>query len=336
MHKGRLGFTLVELLVVIAIIGVLVAILLPAVQAARESARRAQCTNNLKQMGLACHNFHDARKSLPPAYTAGQGFATWLMLIMPYTEETSAYTARNPEWSFYADINAGDAMKTQVPLFLCPSRRSAPQIALPEPRGSVTNRVGASADYVMCAGDGSYLDDGATFAPTSPNVRFYSHGPSAASGAGCDVGDGYVLAGTAPNQQLVKYHLFRNLKTITDGTSQTLMAGEKHLHPDHFSDYLWGDGSFYNDNNSQVCARVAGPLYPIASDPKDTTFNLTGAADVVGRYHYKVFGSAHSGAVCQFVFCDGSVRGLLPTINGTVLGYLANRADGKSISGSDY
>ena len=330
------GFTLVELLVVIAIIGVLVALLLPAVQAARESARRMQCTNNLKQIGLACHNFHDAKKSLPPAYTAGQGFATWLMLIMPYSEEASAYEARNPDWSFYADINAGDMMKNQVPMYLCPSRRSPPQICLPEPRGSVTDRVGACADYALCGGDGTYLDDGTSFAPNSTNVRFYLHGPHAASGAGCDVGDTYVLSGTAPNQQLVKYKMFRNFKTITDGTSQTLLAGEKHLHPDHSGDFNWGDSSFYNDNNSQSSSRVAGPLYPLASDPKDSTFDLSGAANVVGRYHYKVFGSDHSGAICQFVFCDGSVHGLLPTINGTVLGNLANRADGKTVSSSDY
>jgi len=296
-----------------------------------------QCTNNLKQMGLACHNFHDARKSLPPAYTAGQGFGTWLMLIMPYSEESSAFAARNPDWSFYADINANnEALKAQVPMYLCPSQRSAPQISLPEPRGSVIDRVGACADYAMCGGDGTYLNNATTITPNSPNVRYYLHGPMAASGAGSDVGDTYVLEGTAPNQRLVKYSLFRNFKTITDGTSQTLLLGEKHLHPDHFGDPLWGDGSFYNDNNSQSSSRIAGPLYPLASSPSDSTFDLTGAANMVGRYHYKVFGSAHSGGVCQFVFCDGSVHGLSPTINGTVLGNLANRADGKTVSSSDY
>ena len=106
-HKNRPGFTLVELLVVIAIIGVLVALLLPAVQAAREAARRTQCTNNLKQMGLACHNFHDARKSLPPAYMSGEGFGTWLMLIMPYMEEGAPTPHEIPIGRFMRTLTRG-------------------------------------------------------------------------------------------------------------------------------------------------------------------------------------------------------------------------------------
>src|SRR5687768_7400101 len=96
------GFTLVELLVVIAIIGVLVALLLPAVQAAREAARRAHCTNNLKQIGVAVHNFADARKALPPAYLTGFGHATWLVLIMPYLEESELYEVANVSVQYYS------------------------------------------------------------------------------------------------------------------------------------------------------------------------------------------------------------------------------------------
>src|SRR5262245_2029090 len=88
--KSRSAFTLVELLVVIAIIGILIALLLPAVQAARESARRTQCSNNLKQIGLAIQSYHDNTKYLPPSRIADH-WATWAVLILPYMEQESLY-----------------------------------------------------------------------------------------------------------------------------------------------------------------------------------------------------------------------------------------------------
>src|SRR5262249_36755591 len=89
-NSRPIGFTLVELLVVIAIIGVLVALLLPAVQAAREAGRRATCTNHLKQMALGCHNFNDVNNSLPPV-DMGDNWATWALCILPYCEQKALY-----------------------------------------------------------------------------------------------------------------------------------------------------------------------------------------------------------------------------------------------------
>jgi prepilin-type N-terminal cleavage/methylation domain-containing protein len=104
MH--RRGFTLIELLVVIAIVGILIALLLPAVQAAREAARRAQCVNNLKQIGLALHGYHDAHALLPPGYTYTPGYVTggfgWAAMVLPQLEQPSLFNAINfdlPPWS---------------------------------------------------------------------------------------------------------------------------------------------------------------------------------------------------------------------------------------------
>src|SRR6266481_4239638 len=95
MTHRRRGFTLIELLVVIAIIAVLIALLLPAVQAAREAARRAQCINNLKQIGIAMHNYHDVIGTLPPGFRAGSVDGTWQMFILPYLEGNPSYNAYN-------------------------------------------------------------------------------------------------------------------------------------------------------------------------------------------------------------------------------------------------
>ena len=292
-------------------------------------------------MGLAVHNFHDSKKSIPPSFIAGGGFASWLLSIMPYLEETNALALRNPEMSFYSSIHPPGAMETQVPIFLCPSQRSPPQIGAPETRtrnGVSVTRAGSLADYAICGGDGTYRDTNGviqTIPANQSNMRYYQGGPGGAPGAASDTGITYVITGTFPEERLIGYKLFRNFKTIEDGLSHTLLIGEKHIHPDHYGDPNWGDNTFFNDDFSQSHGRVVGPGFPIASSPTDPTFDLTGGASTVGRYHYKVFGSAHAGGICQFVYCDGSVHALTPVANTTVLGYLANRYDGHTISDSD-
>lgn len=137
VNAKRTGFTLVELLVVIAIIGVLVGLLLPAVQAAREAARRMSCSNNLKQLGLAMHNYHDTHQALPALGTRGMGNNTgvwysWTIAVLPFIEQDPMYDAiqnqarpRGPglptPWSTTSDAFGTAVWKVNVPSFQCPS-----------------------------------------------------------------------------------------------------------------------------------------------------------------------------------------------------------------------
>ncbi len=115
------GFTLVELLVVIAIIGILIALLLPAVQAAREAARRMQCTNNLKQIGLAMHTYHDSLRSFPLGSSRASDGFTWYSFILPYMEQRPLYDVLKPDARAIPAATAGTPIMTQLGMYRCPS-----------------------------------------------------------------------------------------------------------------------------------------------------------------------------------------------------------------------
>ena len=121
MRQQRAAFTLIELLVVIAIIAVLIALLLPAVQQSREAARRAQCANHLKQIGLAIHNFEQSQQTLPSS-RIGPQYATWFIEILPFMEQTNLYNSWNLSHTYY--YQSSTTRYTAVEVYYCPTRRS--------------------------------------------------------------------------------------------------------------------------------------------------------------------------------------------------------------------
>jgi prepilin-type N-terminal cleavage/methylation domain-containing protein len=306
------GFTLVELLVVIAIIGLLVALLLPAVQAARESARRMQCSNNLKQIGLAVHNFYDVHKAFPRSRISCY-HGTWALELCPFLEESTLFNLWDNK-SFFAQPTF--IKETNVSVYLCPSRRTAPQLSVAgedsKPYRSDQTR-GALADYAACVGDG-ITDNDYTGAATGILV--------------CN-GSLTVLSkctGTAPNYVWHGEDLYISIKQVPDGLSKTLLIGEKQAPTRGYGYYqtpsgeLTYDAGVFNGDGYHTVGRQAGPGFGLARDPEET----------VNRN----FGGPHAG-ICQFVLADGSVQALSVQIDEVILGYLANRKDGKMINNND-
>jgi prepilin-type N-terminal cleavage/methylation domain-containing protein len=291
----RRGFTLVELLVVIGIIAVLIGLLLPAVQRVREAANRTVCANNLKQMGLALHNYHLDYYQLPPNRLSDL-HATWAVLILPYIEQNNLFQQWSLPLTYYQQTDT--ARLTPVPLYFCPSRRTAktpPEASIAgdfnDDPGPGPHVPGALGDYAACTG---------------------THN---CDGADCD---GHAFNGAfraAQNQygQLLGRVTF---SSITDGLGNTVFIGEKNVPLGQFGTGPL-DCSLYNGDYWKCCSRSAGPNYLLAQSIYDTT---------VG------FGSYHPG-ICQFLFGDGSVRALSTDTDPSVLALLADIADGQAVPG---
>jgi prepilin-type N-terminal cleavage/methylation domain-containing protein/prepilin-type processing-associated H-X9-DG protein len=365
-HSGRPGFTLIELLVVIAIIAILIGLLLPAVQKVRDAAARAACANNLKQMGLACHNYHDARGFLPPSQLGGGGYMTWAMLILPYIEQGSAYQLWDPQLRYQEQPNAttqanakagnitpGDPCPRNFKIYFCPGRRgtdvgyswndkaaAADDDGQPNADNALDPRPGGLSDYACNMGSNN--KNGAL--AQAVNRKGILANGQAAPEAGKD------WAESAVGVRMQSYAGPTTLQTIDDGTSNTLLIGEKHIRPSSLVNPANGNQHVNEDRSvfgpianaysrnagvNITAANVNQTFYIISSELDDSTTALNNAS----------FGGPHTG-VCQFVFCDGSVKAISNnvspgTISGTtlnpgVLHKLAVRNDGLPISAGDY
>ncbi len=299
------AFTLVELLVVIAIIGILIALLLPAIQAARETARRGSCGNNLRQMGIALQSFHNDYKKLPPSRYLN-GYPTWFAIILPYVEQGNLANIFRLDQSYYSAVNK-PARESVVAIFRCPSRAGADLVRESQASGGSANTLGAAGDYAGNSGSDN---------PSGLEPQYWRPG---ANGV-LITADMFDLPVTSRNWQSEI-----SFDQLTDGLSKTLLVGERHI-PYGGQDV---QGSLYNGDNQNNCARVAGRYAPLANSPADRALCRTVGTCV--NCSCDNFGSWHGG-VCQFVFCDGHVSALAVNINTTVLDHLATRADGQVVT----
>jgi prepilin-type N-terminal cleavage/methylation domain-containing protein/prepilin-type processing-associated H-X9-DG protein len=323
----REAFTLIELLVVIAIIALLVGLLLPAVQRVRESANRTQCQNNLKQLGLALHNYHSAFECFPPGLISagldlGEAQATGFTYLLPYLEQDNLQGIYNFDVAWYQPANF-TAIGVPVKGFFCPSNRVTGTIDLNPIAAEwamTLPPVAAGCDYVFCRGANGAVNSDWTKIP--PNVRgvFNIRPPGEPGVRIADILDGTsstmamgdAAAGTA--QYLVRDLTNPNMPALDPNTGQTIILQQSWgaagigdaVHPWYGA--VFGVTAQYGEppqyNYEAMNRRPATPTV-IGGDPRGD--NASGR-DCIGGFR-----SLHTGG-CNFVFCDGSVHFLKQAI----------------------
>ena len=310
----RPGFTLVELLVVIAIIGILVALLLPAVQAAREAARRMQCVNNEKQLALSLQNYHDVHKSFPWGALGGWGH-TWHAFILPYIEMTNVYN-RIP----WTDRGWGNTNRPNDP-FTIAARTVIPTFRCPSQRGPAT----ASWNSISRRAIGNYVGNGGSDMWTD-TARTRAHG-----GRDCRVTNGVMLATNF-------VHWYRRvppirMRDIKDGTSMTLLMGEARFDITRKWCNICDRLTLYSNNiDSNRNGDNAGSDYSEVICSTRYAINGIGPANVGLRHRRELsFSSEHPGG-CNAAFVDGSVRFFQENMNLRVWRALGSRDNGETVS----
>ena len=330
IRQKSAGFTLVELLVVITIIGILIALLLPAVQAAREAARRMQCQNNLKQIGLALLNYEANNKTFPPGglpSTNGTWGTSWWLRILSYAEGGNIgdrYDYNESGWlgtsSSVNQTNVALLNNQQFSFMYCPSSTLPRTVAL-----EVSNLQATTYTGIAGAADGN-----------TPNI--YSAKSVTASQT-----PGWESTGGV----LIEYRTV-SIAEITDGTSNTMVVGEQ---SDWLSPIIDASSTMPCDSTGD-CPSNCGHGFPMGPSPSSTswdnrTFNLTCVYHPVNFKTTAGYGvpgncgpntpiqSAHPGGV-NVAFADGSVQYLSDSLDIAVLRNLATRNDGQAISASSF
>ena len=280
-RSSRAAFSLIEVLVVIAVIGILLALLLPAVMRARESARRAQCLNNMSQLGLALQNYHDTHSLFPLNYGNGHFNGTntgvsWMQMVLPQLDQGNLYSRILFGQPIDDPTNRGIAM-TVVPEFLCPSSSNSP---LMEGRSNVAGPL-AVTNYKACCGSNW---DWGTFSPLVSTAGRNAKDPN-----GLDHCNGLICrAGAAPPTNT-------SLRDVTDGASSTIALGE--------TVPLWCAHAWWYWFNGSLGTAAIPPNYSMQPDVTQDAWH--------NNYSFQ---SQHTGGV-NVAFVDGSGRFLSDSID---------------------
>lgn len=307
----RRAFTLVELLVVIAIIGVLVALLLPAVQTARESARRMRCTNQLRQIGLACHNIHDTTNFFPSGHkltvngSTNTYYSNWAIAILPYLEQQALFSQYDDTVPNIHNNNKV-VRESFVSTYSCPSELKPKQLLIPATQandGGTGTIAYMSGSYRGSSGVSATGFDQWAGYPSEVTVNM-------AQGAGLR---GMLhtdwIGGVAPER----------MANITDGTSNTLLVGERSTRTTLNRGTFWADSfNLYNLSGAYNQSASMLPDYDacsrVASDVAQCKYGW-------GSYHPNL---------TNFVYGDGSVRPVMRTIDMKLFTYLATIGNGET------
>lgn len=311
--RPRQAFTLVELLVVIAIIGVLIALLLPAVQQAREAARRMQCTNNQKQLGIALHNYHDTFGVFPPGVVGLVNYdgsdpknfqntpPTWMQMILPFIEQGNLYEQQKPHFDQGQRAATAPGRFTEIEGLMCPTDPNTPKITDIDPSVWYGN-FGFGGNYVACSGD-DYFTPSSDSHMQNRNGIFFGKSST-------DFGD------------------------IVDGTTNTLMIGELLVVPDIAPRSASNQdlrGSYYFGRRAAACFSTREPPNTLVGDRLSSCRNMPRSpCNGQGTDNMVIYARSYHPGGANLMLGDGSVRFVPETVNRTVYQAFGTRAGGET------